>query len=82
MRTVLPPDYDPQPGRPKENKRKKRADEPQKDLTKLGKMHQKSLRCSVCGTLGHKKKSCKIPKTGGECDAPNPVPRFSPPGPG
>ena len=65
MPTVLPPYYDPQPGRPKESKRRKRADEPHNDLTKLGKRHQKSLRCSVCGTLGHNKRSYKMPKIGG-----------------
>ena len=37
MPTVLPPEYDPQLGRPKENKRRKRADEPLNDHTKLRK---------------------------------------------
>ncbi|XP_040363573.1 uncharacterized protein LOC121049695 [Rosa chinensis] len=62
--TILPPQYNRQPGRPR-TKRIKDASEKETDGPKLGRV-QKSLKCSNCGILGHNMKTChrhQPPKT-------------------
>ena len=49
-----------QPERPKENKRKKAADEAQRISHKL-KKSSTAQKCTNCGQLGHNKRGCKVP---------------------
>ena len=57
---ILPPKMLVQPGRPKENKRKKAADEAQRISHKL-KKSSTAQKCTNCGQLGHNKRGCKVP---------------------
>ena len=49
-----------QPGRPKENKRKKVIDEARKISHKLKKASA-TKKCTNCEQLGHNKRGCKVP---------------------
>ena len=49
-----------QPGRPKENKRKKVVDEARRISHKLKKSFV-AQKCTNCGQLGHNKRGCKVP---------------------
>ena len=57
---ILPPKMLVQPGRPKENKRKKAADEAPRISHKLKKSFA-AQKCGNCGQLGHNKRGCKLP---------------------
>ncbi|KAL6134417.1 hypothetical protein ACLB2K_066648 [Fragaria x ananassa] len=59
---ILPPSYSRMPGRPKSTKRKKDQSEKFKDASentegKLGRQ-QRSLKCGICGIVGHNKITC------------------------
>ena len=57
---ILPPKMLIQLGKPKENKRKKAADEAQRISHKL-KKSSATQKCTNCGQLGHNKRGCKVP---------------------
>ena len=54
---ILPPVYNSLLGRKRKNRKKGVMDEKDKNPKKLGKKHQKSLKCGLCGVIGHNKRS-------------------------